>query len=1003
MVDLTMKKVQELMNNQTNIRNISVIAHVDHGKSTLTDCLVIKARIASESSGGDRYMDTRADEQERGITIKATAISMNFALSNDILEENLKQKYNGENFLINLIDSPGHVDFSSEVTAALRVTDGALVVIDTIDGICVQTETVMRQAIAERIRPTVVLNKIDRALLELNETKIDLAQKLRTRVEDFNVKLELNSPEDCVTPRSLRPEDNEFSFCSGLQGWGFTLRVFARIYKDFFEQEKLEKVERHKKTYGVLSEIENNDILSKFAKYIVKIENKFRILCENRSEWSKISGWVKSLPEQFKDKINVALSKVISSYKKKAINIQKFDKVTEIRTLEGMSFYEDLGLTISNLENDIISSKTFNFNHFLDVNGNDTYPLFYNYEKKLDSIETQFTEQKVCELLWSSKIFYEGDPFDPNNNRGMFKSEGTSEQQPLIVFILNPIYAVRDAVLAKDCKKIREILKNFKVEFEPDEIEKLDVKKLFIHVMKKWLPASNTLLEQIILNLPSPITSQKYRYEALYTGPKTDPIALSIRDASNLPESPVVMYVSKMIPFGTGRFIAFGRVFSGVLRPGIKVRIQGQDYDHESVLAGGNPNDLFHKSVQRVVVMMGRNINDISQCPAGNIIGLIGIDNELKKTGTIATVPCYNIKSMKFSVSPVVKYSIRPKNAVDLPKLKEGLLKLSKSDPLTVVGFEENGELTIAGAGELHLEISLNDLRNEYAGCEILVDEPLVNYMEGISSAVEVVKMAKSANKHNKIYMTCEPLEESIIEGILEGSLVRKDPNERAKMFREKLDMKGEWIKKLMFYGPDDKGANIVIDGTKAVSYLNEIKEFMRDGFRRVTAQGPLIGEEVRGVRFDLHDVALHADAIHRTGNQITAPMIAVIKGLIMAAKPILYEPVFNVEVNVSAEQLSGVTSTLSKRRGSAHEFDSQGARTVIRGVLPVRESFGFNADLLKATKGQANAILTFSHYAELPGDLDDEESVMALTVKAVRKRKGLGDLKKADHYFDKQ
>lgn len=1002
MVDLTMKRVQELMNNQTNIRNISVIAHVDHGKSTLTDCLVIKARIASESSGGDRYMDTRADEQERGITIKSTAISMNFALPDIVLQENLKQKYNGEQFLINLIDSPGHVDFSSEVTAALRVTDGALVVIDTIDGICVQTETVMRQAIAERIRPTVVLNKLDRALLELNENKIDLAQKLRTRVEDFNVKLELNSPDDCVTPRSLRPEDNEFSFCSGLQGWGFSLRVFARFYKEFFEEERKEKYEKFKKTYEVLSKISNHETISLFAKYIVQIENKFNILLENKTSWNKISGWVKSLPQNYKERINSTLSKVISSYRKKGIDIQKFNDISEIRYLENKDFYNQLEEKLLNLENQLMNSKTFNLNHLFDENKNDLFPLFYNYEKKLDSLENTFSEQKICEMLWSSKIFYDGNPFDKNNNKGSFKTEGTAEQQPLIVFILNPIYAVRDAVLLKDCKKIREILNDFNIKFEKEEIEKLDVKKLFIHVMKKWLPASYTLLEQIILNLPSPITSQKYRYESLYTGPKTDPVALAIRDASNNPESPVVMYVSKMIPFGTGRFIAFGRVFSGIIKPGIKVRIQGPDYDHEVVIGGGNATDLYNKSIQRVVVMMGRNVNDVSHCPAGNIIGLIGIDNELKKTGTISTIPCYNIKSMKFSVSPVVKYSIRPKNPMDLPKLKEGLLKLSKSDPLTVVGFEENGELTIAGAGELHLEISLSDLRNDYAGCEIIVDEPLVNYIEGISSSVTQAKMSKSANKHNRIYMTCEPLHEDIVEGIIEGSLVKKDHNERSKAFKDKLDMKGDWIKKLMFYGPDDKGANIVVDATKAVPYLNEIKEFMRDGFRRVTAQGPLIGEEVRGARFELTDVALHADAIHRTGNQITAPMISVIKGLIMAAKPILYEPIFNVEINVSTDQLSGVTSTLNKRRGSAHEFDSQGARTIIRGVLPVRESFGFNADLLKSTKGQANAILTFSHYAQLPGSLDDEGSVMALTVDAVRKRKGLGELKREDYYFDK-
>merc|ERR1719476_1223789 len=246
-----------------------------------------------------------------------------------------------------------------------------------------------------------------------------------------------------------------------------------------------------------------------------------------------------------------------------------------------------------------------------------------------------------------------------------------------------------------------------------------------------------------------------------------------------------MMYVSKMVPTSDkGRFHAFGRVFSGTVATGQKVRIQGPYYKP------GCKEDLNVKNIQRTILMMGRIVEQIADVPCGNTVGLVGIDQYLLKSGTITTVEdAHNIADMKYSVSPVVKVAVEVKNASDLPKLVEGLRKLSKSDPLVVCTTEESGEHIIAGCGELHVEICLKDLEEEYAKCPLKKGNPVVSYKETVSEESSQQCLSKSPNKHNRIYCTACPLGDELAKDIEDDKIGSKqDQRERARILQDEYE-----------------------------------------------------------------------------------------------------------------------------------------------------------------------------------------------------------------------
>lgn len=311
---------------------------------------------------------------------------------------------------------------------------------------------------------------------------------------------------------------------------------------------------------------------------------------------------------------------------------------------------------------------------------------------------------------------------------------------------MGPIIKVARACMEGNGNTIEPVLNSVNVKLVGEELN-LQGKHLLKLVMSKWINAAETILEMMVLHLPSPKIAQKYRAPYLYEGPIDDPCGKAISECD--PKGALMMYVSKMVPTtDKSRFFAFGRVFSGTISTGLKVRIMGPNY------RPGHKDDLYEKSIQRTVLMMGRTIEPIPDVPCGNTVGLVGVDQYLMKTGTISDhVQAHTIRNMKYSVSPVVRVAVKPKHAGDLPKLVEGLKKLSKSDPLVQCTTSESGEHIIAGCGELHVEICLNDLQNEFTNIELIKTDPIVTYCETVTTESSMTVMAKSPNKHNRLYM----------------------------------------------------------------------------------------------------------------------------------------------------------------------------------------------------------------------------------------------------------
>merc|ERR1739847_257020 len=383
--------------------------------------------------------------------------------------------------------------------------------------------------------------------------------------------------------------------------------------------------------------------------------------------------------------------------------------------------------------------------------------------------------EKLMKKLW-------GENFFNAKTKKWAKVKADDNKRSFNMYVLDPIYKMFDAIMNFKKEETDKLLDRLELKGKMKHEElAMEGKPLMKAVMRNWLPAGEAMFQMIVVHLPSPVTAQKYRAAALYEGPSDDVACVAMTNCD--PSGPLMMYVSRMVPTSDkGRFYAFGRVFAGKIATGQKVRIMGPNY------VPGEKADLYNKQIQRTILMMGRYIEAIDDVPAGNLVGLVGVDQYLVKTGCISTFEhAHNMKQMKFSVSPVVRVAVRCKNPADLPKLVEGLKRLSKSDPMVQVFSEESGEHIIAGAGELHLEICLKDLEEDHACIPIKKSDPVVSYRETVTEESSVTCLSKSPNKHNRLYMKAQPFPEGLADEIEDKKITpRDDPKVGGRYLSEK-------------------------------------------------------------------------------------------------------------------------------------------------------------------------------------------------------------------------
>ncbi|MDE1829242.1 MAG: elongation factor EF-2 [Thaumarchaeota archaeon] len=497
-----------------------------------------------------------------------------------------------------------------------------------------------------------------------------------------------------------------------------------------------------------------------------------------------------------------------------------------------------------------------------------------------------------------------------------------------------------------------------------------------VKALAEKAPLYDAVLGMVVKHHPNPAEAQKYRIPKIWKGDLNSDIGKALLNCDD--NGPAVMMIVNMTVDPAAGPVAIGRLFSGKLKDGDRIHIIDSKREGR---------------IQSVNFFMGNQREMVGELAAGNIPALLGLEHA-RAGQTISTIAGVNtFEGIQYVSEPVVQIAVEPKHPKDLPRLVEALNRITIEDPnLQVKINEESGETVIAGMGVLHLEIATALIAD--AKVDIVTSQPLINYRETIRNAAGPI-MSKSPNRHNKIFMKVEPLDEKVAEMIRNGTLNEyKDKKEVAEILKEAGWDKDD-AKRVMRFDPR---GNVMVDGTKGVQFVQESTDSILSGFDDTVKEGPLTREQVRGCKFTFTHFVPHEDPAHRGLSQLGPASRRACMGAMLLASPVLLEPTLGIEVRIPQELIGNVAGVISGKRGKVLNMEQKGVVNIVTGEIPASETFDLSEVMRGQTAGKAMWNTHFKAWTPVPN------SILSTIVADLRKRKGLSpEPPTADEFIDKE